>query len=114
LGNGKIFADTIKNFSSNSFRRVDLTAQLTHGVDPNEATSLLREAIASIDNIDDEKGVDIEILEFNPLGPVLAVRPYCHTDHYWQVYFDANRLIRETFAKAGYPAPKQHHLVLNG
>src|SRR2546429_4659589 len=32
-----------------------------------------------------------EILEFNLAGPVLAVRPYCHTDHYWQVYFDTNR-----------------------
>jgi hypothetical protein len=33
---------------------------------------------------------------------VLAVRPYCHTDHYWQVYFDTNRLIREAFGEAGF------------
>jgi small conductance mechanosensitive channel len=35
-----------------------------------------------------------------------AVRPFCHDDAYWQVYFDTNRAIRETFAAAGYPAPQ--------
>ena len=42
---------------------------------------------------------------FTPFGPVLAVRPYCHNDNYWQVYFDTNRLIAQTFGSAGYPAP---------
>jgi small conductance mechanosensitive channel len=50
-------------------------------------------------------------LEFNLVGPVLAVRPYCHTDHYWQVYFDANRLIRESLAEAGFPAPTPAQVV---
>ena len=44
---------------------------------------------------------------------VLAVRPYCHTDHYWQVYFDTNKIIRETFGAAGYPVPEQHFVVRN-
>ena len=39
---------------------------------------------------------------------MLAVRPYCNTAHYWQVYFDANRTIRETFGAAGYPAAEAH------
>ena len=45
------------------------------------------------------------------LGPVLAVRPYCNNEHYWQVYFDTNRLIRDTFAHAGFPVPEQHYSV---
>ena len=48
---------------------------------------------------------DVEILDFNALGTVLAVRPYCHTKDYWQVYFDTNKLIAETFGAAAYPAP---------
>jgi hypothetical protein len=27
--------------------------------------------------------------------------------HYWQVYFDTNRVIREAFGEAGFPAPEQ-------
>jgi small conductance mechanosensitive channel len=45
------------------------------------------------------------------VGPVLAVRPYCHTDHYWQVYFDTNRTIREALAEAGFPAPMPAQVV---
>jgi small conductance mechanosensitive channel len=41
----------------------------------------------------------------NLLGPVLSVRPYCHTDHYWQVYFDTNEAIVRTASEAGWPAP---------
>jgi small conductance mechanosensitive channel len=33
------------------------------------------------------------------------VRPFCDQAHYWQVCFDTNRLIRETFAEAGFPNP---------
>jgi small conductance mechanosensitive channel len=35
------------------------------------------------------------------------VRPYCNNAHYWQVYFDANRVIRDTGANAGLPAREQ-------
>jgi small conductance mechanosensitive channel len=33
------------------------------------------------------------------------VRPYCHTDHYWQVYFDTNAAILRVAKEAGWPAP---------
>lgn len=42
---------------------------------------------------------------------ILAVRPYCNNDHYWQVYFDTNRLIREAFGEAGYPNPEQYYAI---
>ena len=51
---------------------------------------------------------DVEILTFNERGPVLAVRPYVNTAHYWQVYFDTNKAIRDTFGTAGYPVPESH------
>ena len=34
VGNAKIFSDIIQNYSTNPYRRVDLMAQLAHGVDP--------------------------------------------------------------------------------
>jgi len=30
------------------------------------------------------------------MGTVIAVRPFCHTDHYWQVYFDTNKAIADS------------------
>jgi small conductance mechanosensitive channel len=111
VGNAKIFADTIQNYSANPFRRVDLTAQLHHSVEPAAAVRLLRERIAQIPNVLAQPAPDVEILTFNLAGPVLAVRPYCHNANYWQVYFDTNRTIRGAFAEAGFPVPEQHHVV---
>jgi small conductance mechanosensitive channel len=105
LDNGKIFADNIQNFSANAWRRVDLVAQLNHSVDPNKAINLLKTGLARIPNVVAEPAPDVEILQFTPMGPVLAVRPYTNNEHYWQVYFDTNRLIRNTFGEAGFPAP---------
>jgi small conductance mechanosensitive channel len=108
VGNSKIFADTIQNYSSNPYRRVDLQAQLPHGVDPAQAIGLLKGRLGKIANVLPSPTPDVEILQFNPMGPVLAVRPYCNNAHYWQVYFETNRLIRDAFGGAGYPVPEQH------
>jgi small conductance mechanosensitive channel len=108
VGNAKIMNGTIKNFSANSHRRVELTAQLDHSVDPADAVRRLKDALPKIANVVADPKPDVEILTFNERGPVLAVRPHVHTDHYWQVYFDTNRTIRETFGAAGYPAAEAH------
>ena len=71
-------------------------------MDHNRAIQLLKERLAKIPNVKTDAAPDVEILEFNLAGPVLAVRPYCHTDPYWQVYFDTNRVIRESFCAAGF------------
>lgn len=48
---------------------------------------------------------EVTILTFSAFGPVLAVRPSCHNDHYWQVYFDVNMAIREVLGDAAFPGP---------
>jgi small conductance mechanosensitive channel len=113
VGNNKIFSDNIQNFTTNPFRRVDLAAQLSHGTDHRVAIKLLRERLVKIPHVLSEPVPDVEILQFNLAGPVLAVRPYCHNDHYWQVYFDTNRLIRESFGEVGFAVPEQHLVVRN-
>jgi small conductance mechanosensitive channel len=114
LGNNKILSDNIQNFSTNSFRRVDLVAQIAHDVNHREATNLLKTGLTKIPHVLREPAPDVEILQFTAAGPLLTVRPYCNNEHYWQVYFDTNRLIRESFTEAGYPVPEQHYAVRGG
>ncbi|WP_442963394.1 mechanosensitive ion channel family protein [Pseudomonas sp. OF001] len=112
VGNNKIFGDNIQNFTANPFRRVELKAQLAGAADWHAAAALLKQRIAAIDNVLATPAVDVEILEFNLVGPVLAVRPYCHNDHYWQVYFDTNRVIKDALGEAGFPAPMPAQTIL--
>ena len=111
IGNNKVFSDTIQNFTTNPFRRVDLKCQLSGAADHKAAMALLREKIATIPNVLPEPKVDVEIIEFTLVGPVLAVRPYCHNDNYWQVYFDTNKALAEVGSANNWPIPAPHQVL---
>lgn len=111
VGNNKLLADNIVNYSTNAFRRVDLTAQLAHDVDPRQASELIRARLTQIPNVLSQPAPDVEILEFNAAGTKLVVRPYCHNEHYWQVYFDANKVVMDVGAQAGWPIPAPHQVL---
>jgi small conductance mechanosensitive channel len=111
VGNNKIFSDTIQNFSANPYRRVDLTATISNAVDHHHAMRILKEGLKKIPNVLAAPEPTVDVLQFTPAGPVLCVRPYCKNDDYWQVYFDTNRMVREAFGDAGFPAPAPSYTV---
>ena len=111
VGNNKVFSDTIQNYTANAYRRVDLKAPLAGLANHGATIERLREMIAAVPNVLTEPAVQIEILELNLLGPVLAVRACTHNDHYWQVYFDITRIILDTAGAASVPAAAQAALA---
>ena len=111
IGNGKIFGDTIQNFSVLPVRRVERIAQLAHGVDPLDAIARLKAAVALIPNVSKDTPPEVNLLDMKLEGPQIAVRPYTHTDHYWQVYFDTNEAIIKVCQEAGWPVPSALHQV---
>lgn len=111
VGNGKVFGDTIQNFSVLPVRRVERVAQLANGVDALDAIARFKAAVALIPNISKEMPPEVNLLDFKLEGPQIAVRPYTHTDHYWQVYFDTNEAIVKVCKEAGWPVPSALHQV---
>ena len=109
IGNGKIFGDTIQNFSVLPLRRVERVAQLANGVDPLDAIARFKSAVALIPNVSKEMPPEVNLLDIKLEGPQISVRPYTHTDHYWQVYFDTNEAIVMVCKEAGWPAPSALH-----
>jgi small conductance mechanosensitive channel len=105
VGNGKVFGDTVSNYSALPVRRVDRTAQLAGSVDPLEAIERLKAAVAQIPNVATSPAPEVNLLDMNLNGPVISVRPFTHTDHYWSVYFATNEAIVRVCKEAGWPAP---------
>jgi small conductance mechanosensitive channel len=105
VGNSKVFGETILNYSARPARRVERTAQLAGGVDPLEAIARFKEGLSKIPNVLQSPAPEVNLLDINLVGTVIAVRPYCHTDHYWQVYFDTNEMMVRVGKEAGWPAP---------
>ncbi len=111
VGNGKVFSDTVMNYSVQPSRRVERTAQLDGSVDPFDAIARFKEAVAKIPNVVAAPAPEVNLLDMNLVGPVISVRPYCHTDHYWQVYFDTNEAIVRVCKEAGWPAPTPSNIT---
>jgi len=105
VGNTKVFGDTVMNYSARPVRRVERTAQLAGSVDALDAIARLQAAVAQIPNVVASPAPEVSLLDINLVGTVIAVRPYCHTDHYWQVYFDTNEAMVRVAKEAGWPAP---------
>ncbi len=111
IGNGKIFGDTIQNFSVLPVRRVERVVQLANGVDPLDAIARLKAAVALIPNVSKDTPPEVNLLDMKLEGPQIAVRPYTHTDHYWQVYFGTNEAIVKVCQEAGWPVPSALHQI---
>jgi small conductance mechanosensitive channel len=103
IANSKAFTDTIQNFSANPYRRVDLSATVSNSLDHREAIRLIRDRLQRVPNVLATPAPDVDVIQFTAAGTQLCVRPYCSNQHYWQVYFDTNRLIREALGEAGFP-----------
>ena len=105
VGNGKIFADTIQNFSALPYRRVDRQVQLATGVDVDDAIKRIRLAVLTLPQVVTRPPPEVSLLDTTLVGPVLAVRPYAANEHYWEVYFGTNEAIARTAREAGWPLP---------
>lgn len=110
VGNNKLFSDNIINYSANEHRRVDVSVQLAHGVDPYEASRRLLEGLKKIPNVLTTPAPSVGIAEFNLYGIKLAVNVFSANAHYGQVSGDTNRVIYETGVQAKWPVPALHQV----
>lgn len=111
VGNGKILSDNVVNYSHNAYRRVDLKCQIANGVDAQDAIARLGLRVARIPNVLASPPPQVEIIELNAAGVLLGVRPFCHNNDYWQVFFDTNKAIGEVASNAGWPVPAPHQVM---
>jgi small conductance mechanosensitive channel len=113
VGNNTIFNGTIQNFSANPYRRVLLPVQLAGSADHRQAIALLEDLGKKIPNVIAAPAPSASISEFKPAGPVVTLAVFCNNNDYWQVVFDGNRMIREAFTAAAFPAPMETLQVLS-
>ncbi|WNW12486.1 mechanosensitive ion channel family protein [Pseudomonas sp. DTU_2021_1001937_2_SI_NGA_ILE_001] len=101
VGNNKILSSNIINYSTNDYRRVELSATLPASVDEQQTIARLTERLQAIPNVLATPKVDVQVAAANADNLTLAVRPYCHNDHYWPVYYQATEVIRRMLQEEG-------------
>jgi len=112
--NGKLFGDTIKNYSANDTRRVDLVFGIGYGSSIQKAWEILEKLIREDKRILSDPAPQIAVSELSQSSVDLVARPWVKKEDYWSVRFDLTRRVKEAFDAAGIEIPfpqRTVHLV---
>ena len=99
IPNKDVAAASVVNYNSEALRRVDMKYTADYEDSTEAVTAAIRDAIAMDDRIMQDPAPFIGISSFNDSNIEYAVRVWCRTEHYWDVYFALNNNIRITFDK---------------
>jgi len=115
--NAQVTSDTIKNFSANDLRRVDLVVGIGYEDHIGQARDALIDVMSSTPLVLDDPVPAVEVTELADSSVNFAVRPWVRTDDYWAVYFDITERMKQRLDAEGISIPfpqRDVHLSATG
>jgi small conductance mechanosensitive channel len=109
--NSKIFNDTIKNYSANDTRRIDLTVGISYGDSIDRAMEVLMETMREDNRIIQEPSPQIVVTELADSSVNLLVRCWVRRAEFWPVKCDLTKNIKENFDLQGIEIPFPQRVV---
>ena len=109
--NGVIFGQTIKNFSTNDTRRVDMVFGIGYGDDIARAIEIINKAVTADDRVLKDPAPVVAVSELADSSVNLVVRPWCRREDYWGVRWDLTRRLKEDLEAGGCNIPYPQHDV---
>jgi len=103
--NGKIYGDTITNYSARPTRRVDMTFGIGYEDDLRKAKNLLEEIVQSDERILKDPAPIVALAELADSSVNFTVRAWVNSGDYWSVYWDMNEKVKLAFDEAGISIP---------
>ncbi|MBP7821455.1 MAG: mechanosensitive ion channel [Saprospiraceae bacterium] len=113
IPNGVVTTGTIINISGQGEIRVDMTYSICEKEDIDRARRIVQQVADASPLILKNIPVDIFVNSFTPDGVEFAVRPWCKSEHFWDVYFYMQENIKKAFAREKVGAPIPNITVFN-
>ena len=95
--NSKLASDNIVNYTLKETRRVDMIFGIGYGDDINKAKEAINRVLMENEYVLKDPAPNIFVSELGDSSVNFAVRPWCKTKHYWDVYFDITEKIKKKF-----------------
>jgi small conductance mechanosensitive channel len=105
IPNGVVTSGTIVNISGPGEIRVDMTFGIGYSDDIDKARKVIQQVADSCEQVDKSKPVDIFVSELADSSVNFAVRPWCKSEHFWDVYFYMHENIKKSFDQQGISIP---------
>jgi len=109
--NSAIYGDTVKNYSANETRRIDLVIGISYDDDIAVAISTIERILASETRVLQDPEPMIAVSELGDSSVNLIVRPWCNASDYWRLRCDLTRRLKEELEAAGCSIPYPQHYV---
>jgi len=103
--NSAIMSGNITNFTGNDTRRVDMTFSCAYSDDVDQVRTVLTEIASAHPKVLQDPAPQIVIAAHGASSIDFAVRPWCATSDYWDVFFDIHREVKVRFDKEGISIP---------
>lgn len=114
--NGDLTGATVKNYSREAFRRVDMTFSTSYDAGTADVKKAILEAVAKDERILPDPAPFVRLSAYKDSVIEYVVRVWCKNSDYWDVYFNLNENVRESFAANGVTMSYNHinvHMVEN-
>jgi small conductance mechanosensitive channel len=105
IPNAQVYGDTVKNYSFNETRRIDLVMGIGYGDDIGTAVSIIERVITSDDRTLRDPAPKVAVAELGDSSVNLVVRPWCKSADYWGLRCDLTRKLKEELEAGGCNIP---------
>jgi small conductance mechanosensitive channel len=109
--NGKVFGDTITNYSAYDTRRLDVTIGIGYGESIERAREVLSGLIQADARVHADPEPQILVTELADSSVNLTARVWVASGNFWPVKLDLNRGIKEAFDQHGIEIPFPQRVV---
>ena len=113
IPNGILSNGNIVNYTTEGTRRVDLVIGVSYDADIKKTKEVLMDVLTSNSKVLKDPTPGVTVLELADSSVNFAVRPWCKTEHYWDVYFEATEAAKLALDKAGIEIPYPHRVNIN-
>lgn len=106
--NGALSSNAITNYSKQETRRAEWVFGVEYGEDFEKVKAVLERIIAADTRILNTPAPFIGLGELSASSVDIKVRVWTKSEDYWDVYFDMNKIVYDTFNKEGigFPFPQ--------
>lgn len=105
IPNGQAVNAVVINNSTNDTRRVDLTFSISYEDDYEKAREILLSILESNPKVLKSPEPTVRMLQHGASAVVIATRPWCKTEDYWDVYFATTEAVRAAFIENNISIP---------
>lgn len=113
IPNGALSNGNIVNYSTEGTRRVDLVFGVGYDSDIKQTKEVLMNVLTSHPKVLKDPAPAVTVLELADSSINFATRPWCKTEHYWDVYFDVTEQVKEALDAAGIEIPYPHQVEIH-